>query len=104
MDDLLTKSGLVERLTGATTAHGNDAQSWQTVATYPCRVQTLSGDEDRRGKVMAKSTHRLFFPYGADVREPYRVTVDGVVYHVKFRDPDAGGEAHHVEVEAEVFS
>ena len=93
---LLNKTGTVTRATAATTGP-EPTVTWATVWTGACRVVQRSGRELEGLHETAVTTHRVFFPLGADVTSDDRLTVDGVTYDLTLVTADAAGAAHHCE-------
>ncbi len=72
-----------------------------TVASgVACLVQMLGATEQIREGQAVVTSHRIFMPYGQDVRETDRVTVGSTTYEVKAIDKDTAGQQHHIEVMA----
>ena len=76
---------IVRRKIKVTNAAGGAADTWETIATYPCRV---APERDRRlSEISAERElmtvyYRLTVPYDADLRADDEVMYDGTTYQV----------------------
>ncbi|RSM73455.1 hypothetical protein DMH04_41320 [Kibdelosporangium aridum] len=106
---LLTQAAEIFRPTKTTDRHRNQQDQWPATptATYPCRLQLVTGTEDSDGRDLSIGQWKLYLPADAVISDKDRVRVGTEVFEVTAVYPVESprvGAAHHLQCTLTTYS
>jgi len=97
---LLDKSATITRKSTTNNGPSPSASTSVVSSSVPCRLHFLSAKELGEYYDPSVEQYTIYIPYGTDIQNSDKLTINSTNYEVEGVNADAGGQSHHVELTA----